>query len=174
MQQATQRVGMIEAVRTALTGQFEAALAMLHGCVRRCPLEHWEKKVANDSFRQIAYHTLFYADYYLSPGESAFELRECHRRGGDERGPDLSAGLEKGETIAYLATCREKLLATMAAETGETLAAPCGFSRWPFSRIELHVYNVRHVQHHTGALSAFLRKVAEDKERWWVATGWRE
>src|ERR687884_626066 len=60
---------MIEYVRTILTGQFEAALCMLNQCVRACPPEHWEGKIANNTFRQVAYHTLFYVELYLSPGE---------------------------------------------------------------------------------------------------------
>jgi hypothetical protein len=71
---------------TILIAQFEAALCMLDECVRRCPPEHFDGKIGNDTFRQVAYHTLFYADFYLSPGEAAFALRELHARGGDERG----------------------------------------------------------------------------------------
>jgi hypothetical protein len=165
---------MIEFVKTILTGQFEEALCMLSDCVRKCPPEHWEGRIANDTFRQVAYHTLFFVDLYFSPGEAAFQLRDCHHRGGDERsstGP--STGLTKDETLAYLALCREKALETLASETPEYLEGPSGFSWLPFSRGELHLYNLRHVQHHTGQLSAFLRRVVKDGERWWVKTGWQ-
>jgi hypothetical protein len=165
---------MIEYVKTILTGQFEAALCMLNDCVRKCPPEHWEGKIANDSFRQIAYHTLFFVDFYLSPGEEAFTLRDVHHRGGDERAStEPSAGLTREETLAYLALCRQKALAALASETPESLGGASGFSWLPFSRGELHLHNLRHVQHHTGQLSAFLRRIVEDGERWWVKTGWR-
>lgn len=63
------------------------------------------------------------------------------------------------------------------AETPDSLAAPSGFSWRPFSRGELHLYNLRHIQHHTGALSAYLRRVdASLKDRKtlsWVRMGWR-
>jgi hypothetical protein len=165
---------MIDYVRTIVTGQFEAALAMLNDCVRKCPPEHWEGKIANLTFRQVAYHTLFFVDLYLSPGEPAFTLRELHRRGGVERrGADPIIGLPKDETLAYAAICHQKALDTFASETAESLAAPSGFSWLPFSRGEVHLYNMRHVQHHTGQLSAYLRRVVTDEERWWVKTGWR-
>jgi hypothetical protein len=165
---------MIEYLKTILTGQFEAAVCMLGECLRRCPVEHWEGKIANDTFRQIAYHTLFFVDLYLAPGEAAFALRELHHRGGDERAStDPSAGLTRDETLTYLATCRRKMLETLAAETAESLQGESGFSQMPFSRGELHVSSIRHVQHHAGQLSAYLRRVAEDGERWWVKTGWR-
>jgi DinB superfamily len=165
---------MIEFVKTILFGQFEAALCMLNDCVRKCPPDHWEGRIGIDSFRQVAYHTAFYVDYYLSPSEKSFQLRECHGSGGDERvSTTACSGLSRDETLSYLAICREKLVETLAAETLESLQGPSGFSRLPFTRGELHVYNLRHVQHHTGQLSAYLRRIVEDGERWWVATGWR-
>lgn len=165
---------MIEYLKTILTGQFEAALCMLDECIRKCPPEHWEGRIANDMFRQVAYHTLFFVDLYLSPSEAAFQLRDCHHRGGDERSNiAVSSGLTKDDTLAYLVICRRKMLETLASETLESLQRESGFSWLPFTRGELHLANIRHVQHHTGQLSAYLRRVAEDGERWWVKTGWR-
>jgi hypothetical protein len=46
---------------------------------------------------------------------------------------------------------------TLASETRESLERESGFRWLPFSRSELHVYNIRHVQHHTGQLSAYVR-----------------
>jgi hypothetical protein len=165
---------MIEYVKTILTGQFEASLCMLKECVQKCPHEHWEGKIANDTFRQVAYHTLFFVDLYLSPNEEAFKLRDLHHRGGDERSSSYpSTGLTKDETLSYVAICRQKALETLACETAESLQRASGFQRLPFSRGELHLYNLRHVQHHTGQLSAYLRRIVEDGERWWVKSGWR-
>ncbi len=133
-----------------------------------------EGRIANHTFRQIAYHTLFLVDLYLAPNEEGFKLRDFHYRGGDERsrmGP--SPGLTKDETLSYLAICRKKALETLASETPESLERESGFSWLPFSRGELHLYNIRHVQHHTGQVSAYLRRIVEDGERWWVKTGWR-
>jgi hypothetical protein len=168
---------MIESMKPILTGQFEAALCMLNQCVAACPPAHWEGKIANDTFRQIAYHTLFYADFYMTRDENAFELRDLNRRGGDERGPDLSPGLSKDETLEYAAICRRKAVETLAAETAATLAGASGFARHAFSRVELHIYNLRHIQHHTGAMSAYLRRIEGALPDWralpWVGRGWK-
>ena len=86
---------MIDHLQSILTAQFEASLCMLNECIQRCPEEHWEGKIANDSFREIAYHTLFFVDLYLSPGEDAFQLRDCHQRGGDE-------GITAALSLVYL------------------------------------------------------------------------
>jgi hypothetical protein len=166
---------MTDYLRKILSHQFEAALCMLHDCIRKCPPEHWEGKIANDTFRQISYHTLFFFDYYLSPSEAAFVLRDLNLRGGDEpTNTDASKGLEREEALAYANICRQKMIQTLAGETAQSLQSVSGFSWLPFSRGELHLYNIRHVQHHAGQLSAYLRRIpVEDGPPWWVKTGWR-
>lgn len=84
-----------------------------------------------------------------------------------------SRRFEKAEIMEYLAVCRRKALETLAAETRESLERESGFPRLPFSRGELHVYNIRHLQHHTGQLSAFLRRIDDPRDPKWVKTGWR-
>jgi DinB superfamily len=167
---------MIETVKQVIVGQFEAALAMVSHCAAACPAEHWEGCIANNTFRQVAYHALFFADYYLSPHEDAFQLRELHRHGGDEREAVVSPGLSKDETIQYAATCRQKANDIVMSETPETLMGPSGFSFRRISRLEMHVYNIRHLQHHVGQLSAYLRRVDPslgDRDLPWIGTGWR-
>ena len=168
---------VLEYTKQILAGQFEAALCMLNQCLAHCPPEHWEGKIANGTFCQVAYHTLFFVDLYLSPSEEEFALRELHAEGGDERLPTPTPGLPKEETLSYLALCREKLREALAAETRESLEGPSGFAYRRISRGELYIYNLRHVQHHTGQLSAFLRRVdaalADHKALPWVGTGWR-
>lgn len=168
---------MIDLMKRILTGQFEAALCMLKHCAEACPQAHWEGRIANDTFRQIIYHTLFYADFLLTPAERAFELHDLNRRGGDERGPDLSPGLSKEETLAYADICRQKVVATLEAETADSLAGPSGFAQHAFPRLELHLYNLRHIQHHAGALGAYLRRIEgalpDARALPWVGRGWR-
>lgn len=160
-------------VVSVLAAQFEAALCMLYDCIRKCPRSHWGGLIAQNSFGQVVYHTLFYVDYYMSANEAAFTLREIHLRGGDERLDAVSPGIDQAEALEYLATCRRKVADVLASETAESLQEPSGFSRLPFSRFEMHLDSLRHVQHHAGQLSAYLRRIVEDGERWWAASGWR-
>lgn len=169
---------MTEYLKTILSGQFEASLAMLKQCMTLCKPEHWEGMIVNRSFQKNAYHTLFFTDLYLSPREEAFELRDLHRSGGwtepDEEAPRI--GLPKEETVEYANICRAKVLETMRTESAASLEGPSGFSWLPLSRGELHLYNIRHIQHHTGQLSAYLRRVdpeLKDSDALdWVNTGW--
>lgn len=162
---------MTELCKQIVLGQFEAALAMFRQCVARCAEENWEDKIVNGTFRQTAYHTLFFVDFYLSTNEEAFELRELHQRGGDERKPVGCPGLSKRETLAYTEICHERLVSQIAAETEGSLAGPSGISFRKITRAELHIYNMRHVQHHTGAMSAFLRKLGVELD--WIGRGWK-
>lgn len=163
---------MIELLRTTLTGQFEASLSMLNDCIQKCPPEHWDGKIAKYAFWHVTYHTLCYADLYLSPGEKSFPFREIHPRGWSEFKDEYpSRRFEQRELSDYLAVCRRKAVETIAAETPESLSGESGFSWLPFSRAEAHLYNIRHVQHHAGQLSASLRKIGAEPR--WVSTGWR-
>ena len=155
-----------------LHSQMEAALCMLDDCLRKCPPENWADKIASYPFWQVAYHTLCFADLYLSPDEATFEFRPIHPKGWDEFNEEFpSRRFEKNELIEYLAEIRRKSTERFSGETMHTLESASGFARLKFTRGELHVYNIRHIQHHTGQLSAFLRKMNVDAR--WIGAGWK-
>lgn len=165
-----------------VAGQLEAALAMLNECVRACPDGLWDTPIAKYPFWHVAYHTLCFVDCYLSISNEAFareldgrarEGSELHPLGLAELEEEYpSRRFERPEILAYVELCRGKLRAALAAETRDSLAGPSGFSWLPFSRLELHLYNIRHVQHHTGQLGAALRRNAVAVGGW-VKSGWR-
>jgi hypothetical protein len=169
---------MIDDFNKIFLDQFHAALCMLRNCIDACSDEHFEGKIAQGTFRWVAYHTLFFADYYLSRGESDFTLRDLHNIGGDELQPFPAVGLDRAQTLDYLDIVRKKAIDMIGADTAQTLQADCGFQWRNFSRAEMHIYNIRHIQHHAGQLSAFLRRVddkyKEHKSLPWIGSGWRE
>src|ERR1700686_3300452 len=112
---------MTENIKHILAGQYEAALAMMKFRIEACPVEYWEGKVATDTFREIAYHALFFYDYYLSPNDESFSLNALNVLGGDEREPVVSPGLSKADTLEYVMHCRRKILDSLAGETTESL-----------------------------------------------------
>lgn len=166
---------MTEHLKLILTAQLEAALAMLDECVRACPDRHWEGLIAKYPSWQVAYHTLCFVDLYLSPDDASWRARlgerGLHPRGRRELDDEHpSRRFDQAELIEYIGICRRKLHEAMGAETAESLAGASGFPRLAFSRAELHLYNLRHIQHHTGQLGAFLRKVGVGTA--WVKSGW--
>ncbi|MEX2217831.1 MAG: DinB family protein, partial [Phycisphaerales bacterium] len=173
-----------------LARQFEAALAMLADCLRKCPEEHWDTPIAKYPFWQTAYHTLCFVDCYLTPSNEAFhallaERAERRRPGEIDFQPTGIKELEdeypsrrfnKPELLAYLHLCRAKAREALGdgpgAESPDTLAGPSGFSWYKVPRAELHLINLRHIQHHTGALGAALRRLGVEPR--WVGSGWKE
>ena len=172
---------MLETYKQLIANQFDAALCMLDSCVERCPDAIWNSPVANLKFCQVAFHALFFADYYLGPpDDDSFRRQPFHRenphifRDYEELEDRVQVLLyDKPAIKAYLGHCRKQALQVIAAETEESLAAPCGFARKHFSRAELNVLNIRHIQHHAAQLSLRLRLDAHDGVPW-VASGWRE
>ena len=80
---------------------------------------------------------------------------------------------ERPDIRRYLEHCRDKTRDVIATESADVLAARCGFPPKTFSRAELHVDNVRHIQHHAAQLSLRLRlDAAQDIP--WIGSGWRD
>jgi len=164
---------MIEYLQNILIAQFEAALAMTKQRIVICPEEYFEGRIGNYTFRQMVYHTLFWLDYYLTHHKDAFVMSELNLRGGDERRPGLCNGLSQEDALVYVEFCRHKILTSIRAETEESLQGAWG----ELSRGELHLYNLRHVQHHTAQLSTYLREISNKNnlslELVWVGSGWK-
>jgi hypothetical protein len=171
---------MLRTFQELIASQFEAAFCTLNACIDRCPQAAWNSPVGNHKFCQVAFHALFYADFYLGPNEESFRQQAFHRdhqhffrdyEEFEDHAPRLL--YDKASVKNYLEHCRRKASATIAAETAESLAARADFPRRAFSRAELHVYNMRHIQHHAAQLSLRLRIDAQEDIPW-IGAGWRE
>lgn len=165
---------MLTLHKQAVLSEYEAALCMLNDCLVKCPDDQWDQPVAKYPFWHVAYHTLCYVDCYLSPSNDAFKPSpEFHPKGMEEYDAEYpSRRFTREELLKYAAFCREKLGPSIAAETEATLAGQSGFPWLKFSRAELHLYNIRHIAHHTGQLGAFLRRAGVELR--WVKSGWVE
>ncbi len=172
---------MIEYLQNILIAQFEAALSMTKQRIAVCPEEHFDGKIGNYPFRQMAYHALFWLDHYLTHHEDEFVMSEFNLRGGDERMPGLCEALSKEDTLAYVDFCHQKILSSIRAETEESLQGGSGFPsifvRSKPTRGELHLYNLRHLQHHTAQLTTYLRTISIEYnlslELPWIGSGWK-
>lgn len=158
--------------------QFGAAIDMLENAMRACPDELWvadptkrPELVKNDvvGFWYLAYHTLFFLDYYLSdPGDgfappAPFTLDELDPA---ELLPERA--YTKAELLGYLDHCRRKCRVTIEALTDEKAHRRCGFKRLEITSAELLLYNMRHVQHHAAQLNLLLRQKIGSAPRWVV------
>ncbi len=77
----------------------------------------------------------------------------------------------KDELRSYLNHCRVKCRATVDALTGERAGAQCRFGWGELSFAELHLYNLRHVQHHAAQLNLILRQGIDSAPGWVARAG---
>jgi hypothetical protein len=138
---------------------------MLRQAIEKCPDAVWEDAAYSNPFWRVVYHVLFYTHFYLHPTEADFIPWEKHR---DEITSLKNSGLEetpytKADLLAYLALC----LQFMEEQVQKMdLKAESGFDWLPFNKLELQLYNIRHVQQHTGELCERLGAHGEVEVGW--------
>jgi hypothetical protein len=146
-------------VNAALLRQYFAALSTLEQCIAFFDGETWAESHPDMPVNQVVFHTLFFADLYLNHGDEDFRKQQFHRENPgffqdyEELEDQVQTNFYDRDTCrTYLEHCRAKADATLRGESAEILAGDCGYPRRGLSRVELHVYNVRHVQHHAAQL----------------------
>jgi len=173
---------MLDTFKELLAHQYEASLSMLNLAIAGCPEGSWNASVARLKFCQAAFHAVFFTDLYLQPGDDIEALKRqafhVERRADFRDYEELQdrpqvLPYEREFVLSYLQNVRRKAQETIARETAQVLAGPSGFHLRLCSRAELHVYNIRHVQHHAGQLSLRLRLDA-DVDIPWVGHAWKE
>ncbi len=154
--------------------QFDAALSMLRECIEKSTDDAWLRPVGVYPAWMVAYHVLCYIDCYSAHSDEAWTPDEgptgIHPLGRKELEAEFpSRTFSRAELLGYLDRCRGTVRGALQRETEASLAGPSGFSWLKFSRAETWAYNLRHAQHHTGQLTAFLRR--EGIETRWVKAG---
>jgi hypothetical protein len=138
--------------RKIIQSQYCAALEMLKQAVEHCPDALWNAAGDKNKFWQIAYHALFYTHLYLQKTVAGFKPWAKHQDGTQQPGSaaeNTSAAYAREEILAYLAICQEEVAEKVRLLD---LEAPSGFEWLPFSKLELQIYTIRHIQQHAGEL----------------------
>ena len=155
-----------------VASQFHATLTMMEQTVGTCPEEMWDEPGQANPFWRVAYHALFYVDLYLQPSEVEMALWEGCREGYQFLGPTpwppheqpaADQPYARDEVLAYVDYCRSLVDRTLPATD---LSAPSGFHWLPFDKMELQIYNIRHLQQHVGDLSTLLLTQANLEINW--------
>ena len=162
-------------VMQAIESQYRAALQMLSRAITSCPEELWLAAQPRNKFWHVAFHAVFYAHLYLHRSEAEVVPWTKYRLGYQFLGAvphPRYAGIvidtpySKAEVLEFLDLCCNELGALMRSAA---MDAPSGFFWLPFSRLEAHLYNIRHIQHHTGQLLDRLRAAGEIEIPWVIA-----
>jgi hypothetical protein len=146
--------------------QFGAAIDTLENAIQACPEAVWSDRSSYHEIWYMAYHTLFFLDYYLSESPEGFAppdpitLSELDPAGGP---PDRV--YTKDELLIYLEYGRQKCRSAIGALSEEE-----GFRQSQFRKdltvIELYLYTLRHVQHHAAQINLLLRQRINSAPRW--------
>ena len=164
-------------LKHSLIAQYKAALATLGQAIERCPETEWHEAHGDYPFSQVVFHTLIFTDLYLEGERGALEDQPFHQehreffRDYEELQPVEPTQLyDRSGCEEYLAFCTDKCERMVGSETDESLFGPSGFERRPPTRLELHIYNIRHIQHHAAQLGLRLQPIT-GRELDWVKRG---
>jgi len=158
-------------LKNAFISQYIASLNMLEETINKADDTIWLNKKYTNPFWQIAYHALFYTDFYLYKDEKSFIRWEkfkdgYHRMANNQQTSEGTLNIEpykREEIIEYLKKNQNSLIERLEVTN---LEAPSGFHWLPFNKFELQIYNIRHLQHHTGQL------IERTREEAGVGIGW--
>jgi hypothetical protein len=158
-----------------LTSQYRASLAMLRQAVEICPSDLWLASGYHNKFWHVAYHAVFYTHFYLQDSQADFRAWVKHQPDSQFLGPRPWAPNEapalvnpysRAEVLEYHRHCCEEVESRVPMLE---LSAASGFYWLPFNKMELQLYNIRHLQHHTAQLTDRLRSVAGVGVGWVIA-----
>lgn len=152
--------------RPALWQQFGAAIDMLENAIVACPDALWGDRSQRPEFWYVAYHTLFFLDLYLSESPDGFAPPQPFTL--DELEDDVfpERPYRKDELLPYLEHGRAKCRAVISSLTDEKLHEVHQWWTREFSMLEMLMYNMRHVQHHTAQLNLILRQRTDSAPVW--------
>jgi len=152
-------------IKESIQSQYRAALAMLRQAIEKCPDALWEDASYANPFWRVVYHALFFTHLYLQPAEDDFVSWEKGRDDLHFLGKSIEDGTaySKADLLDYLAFCLEQVGKRVDALD---LEAESGFHWLPFDKLELQLYNLRHIQQHTGELCERLGAHGEIEVGW--------
>ena len=151
----------------ALWDQFGGAIDMLERAIVAFPEAVWSDRSRNPEVWAMAFHTVFWLDYYLADDPKSFAppapfgLEEM-----DPAGVLAPNPFDRADVLAYLRDLRERCRTLILGLTAETAMQPRKFGGVQGSTVESLLYSLRHLQHHTGQLNLLLRQTIDSAPLW--------
>ncbi|MBN2045282.1 MAG: hypothetical protein JW757_09705 [Anaerolineales bacterium] len=154
-------------IKSGIISQYHASLAMLQQVVADCPPELWDSPDHKNRCWNVAAHALFYAHFYLHPSAQEFKpWTGIHLDGRildhDIEGEDRQIA-SQADILDFIEFLEGQVNPMVEALD---LDAESGFDWLPFNKLELQLYNIRHIMLHTGELAERLWQSAGIEARW--------
>ena len=146
-----------ELITDVLESQYKAALIMLRLAIEKVPDHLWDNRVYRNPIWQLTFHTLWAAKIYLSASPQTFiPWGNAHRGAENLRETPTCEAHTATELLQFI----DQLAAGLKSDiTPLPLNKPSGFEWYPVSRLELHLINIRHIQHHTAQIIERLKAI---------------
>ncbi len=143
-------------MKTVIISQYRASLKMLMNVIEKCPDNLWEDASYESAYWRIVYHALFFTALYMSKDEQQFVRWSKHIADYNDLGSLAEDGqpliiaeiYQKGELMDYAQSISDSVEVFVI----DKFEDDSGFYWLPMTKFELHIYNIRHLQHHTGQL----------------------
>lgn len=160
--------------REIIWHQFGAAITTLQDAIRACPDELWRARLWDEpqqpefaEFWYVAYHALFWLDFYCSETYESFAPPAPFTMSEQDADGILPERVyTKAELLTYLEYGRAKCRARVAYAP-DLLALQQVRTDWDDMTIAgLFMYTMRHVQEHAAQLALFLGQKTGSAPGW--------
>jgi hypothetical protein len=158
-------------MKNEIISQYKASIKMLMDTIIQCPEATWYNNDSASPYWRLVYHAIYFTALYLSQNPDRYLPWHGHQDGYENLG---SLTRDKKPIIVERIYTKEEML-----EYTESLLTQCknsvmetepdeqsGFYWLPMSRMEVHLYNIRHIQHHTGQLIERLHQAGIKGIKW--------
>lgn len=154
-----------------ISSQYRASLKMLMEAIDRCPQDTWTAEGYDNAYWRIVYHALFYTAFYLSENPASFVPYSHHfanynflgKLTHEHKPIDIERIYLKDEMMEYAQSISDGCEASVGRIP---MDSESGFDWIPMNRFELHLYNLRHIQHHAGQLIERLHTLGIHGIKW--------
>jgi hypothetical protein len=163
-------------IRFILKSQYHSAIAMLIDAIEKYPEDHWYSAEHTNAAWQIAYHSLYFTEFYSRPTSEDFTPWLTHgvktlNDDGIPGPPDPTSELplmpdpfSKNQVLTYARYCDEMI--DGAIDAMDIASNESGFYWYKVSKLEHQIINIRHTQHGVAQLADRLRTIADVGVKW--------
>ena len=112
----------------------------------------------------MAYHALFYANFYLQQDHRDYRAWPKLRDGAQRLGEPPCEPVGREMMLEFWDWCDAAIDAGI--DKLDLEAAQCGFPWYPMPTLDHQIVNIRHIQNHAAALAMRLRREAKVEVGW--------
>jgi hypothetical protein len=158
-------------MKKEIISQYRAALKMLIDTIKKCQESAWEDETYENAYWRLVYHALYYTDLYLAQNPDRFTPWKKHRENynylgrvtRDNQPLIIIDTYSESEMLEYV----ESIFTSLEKSVNETkMDEQSGFPWLRMNKLEVHLYNLRHLQHHVGQLIERLHQAGIGGIKW--------